>query len=111
MVVKKFNSASVGFRNQFPQGTRSIITDVQFTPAHNLGEQIDPFPGKYKALWDTGASSTTISNEIANRLNLPILNDDIEISCPSGIYKTKLYLLGIILPNNLVISDIQVVGT
>lgn len=62
------------------------------------------------ALWDTGATSTCISLDVVNQLQL-IPDGDIEIKTPSGISKQHTYLVDVILPNNVTIPDLMVIDS
>ena len=62
------------------------------------------------ALWDTGASGTTISEEIAKKLNLIPTGKQV-VHTPAGIKEVNTYLVDIILPNHVRIQDIKVCGS
>ena len=62
------------------------------------------------ALWDTGATSSCISKQVADALNLPITGYQ-HIRTPSGESTVNTYMVNIILPNNVLISDVRVCGT
>ncbi len=60
-----------------------------------------------KALWDTGATSTCISVEMATRLAL-VPTGIRNIMTPSGSSTVNTYLVDIILPNNVCVKDVEV---
>lgn len=62
------------------------------------------------AQWDTGASGTCISEEVANSLGLTSIGRR-NILTPSGGDIVEVYLVDIILPNNVTIKDATVIGT
>lgn len=63
-----------------------------------------------KAQWDTGASGTCISEELVSKLELIPTGKQI-IQTPSGSLDVNTYIIDIMLPNNLTITDVMVCGT
>lgn len=59
------------------------------------------------ALWDTGATGTCISTTVVKSLNL-IPTGKKNIRTPSGQSIVNTYLINILLPNNVRISDVEV---
>ena len=59
------------------------------------------------ALWDTGATKSCISMEVVEKLNL-IQTGMIQVVTPSGTSERKTYLIDIVLPNNVLINNLQV---
>ncbi len=88
---------------------RAVLTDVgvfQVTP--NPVEQKDITT--LKALWDTGATNTGVSLPIAKKLSLPIVSYT-QVSTGNGVVKdAPVYLVNVILPNNVIISNVQATG-
>ena len=60
-----------------------------------------------EAQWDTGASGTCISNAIASKLGL-VATGKKNIATPAGRTTVNTYLVSILLPNHVLISDIEV---
>ena len=60
-----------------------------------------------KALWDTGATGTCISKEVVTELGLQPVSQR-QVLTPSGHAVVNVYLVDIILPNNVVFKDIAV---
>jgi hypothetical protein len=98
-----------GFEVGIPASEKMLITPIQILPAHKPGESVIPFPGSIKALWDTGASASTISTSLATQFNLPVLGER-EMHGAGGIYKAKSYLAGLLLPNNILIPEMTLYG-
>lgn len=63
-----------------------------------------------KAQWDTGATGTCISKELADKLSLVPLGIQ-RIHTPSGIGMVKRYKADIFLNNELIIKDIDVIDS
>ncbi len=61
----------------------------------------------FSALWDTGATGTCISMDVVEKLGL-IPTGKKNIQTPSGTREVNTYLVGIILPNNVFIQDVEV---
>lgn len=62
------------------------------------------------AQWDTGASGTCISEDIASKLGLIPTGKQL-IRTPSGSSEVDTYLIDILLPNNVIVRDKMVCGT
>lgn len=62
------------------------------------------------ALWDTGATTTCISEAVAQQLNL-IPTGMMDIRTPSSTKSVKTYLVNVGLPNHLNVNDVQVCET
>lgn len=97
-------SFTVEYENIVPQ----LLTECGVCEAYL------PAPGKeppkvhsFKALWDTGASITTISKKVVAALGLtPIGFGD--VSHAGGTAKAGVYILNIILPNGLLSPPMRV---
>jgi len=62
------------------------------------------------AIWDTGATNTTISEQMADNLKLAVVSYT-PVSTAAGIIdKAPVYLLNVVLPNNVIIPNVQVTG-
>lgn len=62
------------------------------------------------ALWDTGATTTCISEGVAQQLNL-VPTGMMNIQTPSSTKAVKTYLVNVGLPNHLNVNDVQVCET
>lgn len=98
-----------GFQISFSVSERQLITPIEILPAHLQGEQPSPFPGSFKALWDTGATNSTISTSLAIRFGLDAIRDSYAHGV-GGRYKTKVYLAGLCLPNDIIIPELSLSG-
>jgi hypothetical protein len=80
-----------------------------------VSEAFDPADGElpcgrieYEATWDTGASSSMITQQIVDECGLkPIRKSSLQ--SVSGVQKTEVYLINIYLPGNVLFSQIPVV--
>lgn len=61
-------------------------------------------------LWDTGATCSAISMDVVSKLNLVPFGQQ-EIHTPSGTKTVNSYLVDIVLPNSLKISDWHVIDS
>lgn len=62
------------------------------------------------AQWDTGATKTCISSAVVDRLGL-IPTGQTMIKTPSGEKIFSLYVVDVLLRNNVIVKDIQVIGS
>ncbi len=108
----RFDSDEVicsGFQAKIPLSSRRIITTVQLMPPHMPGEAVQPFDQEYRGLWDTGATTSTIKDSLAKQLQLPCIGQQ-EMMGAGGPYIANIYLGGLVLPNNVVISSTKLSG-
>lgn len=63
-----------------------------------------------RALWDTGATGSCISSDMASSLNM-ISTGVKEIRTPSGSKEVNTYLVDVVLPNNVLVSGLEVCDT
>jgi hypothetical protein len=59
-----------------------------------------------RALWDTGATLSCISDRFANELSLEMV-DFVEIGSAVGVHRVPMYRANLSLPNNLVFHDME----
>ena len=64
-------------------------------------------PAIVNALWDTGATHSAITPQLAQRLNLPII-DITRVNSVNGIKESPVYKIDLILPNQVLVSAIRV---
>jgi hypothetical protein len=87
----------------------TIITPISFRQSQNLccrfnlkGNTVDIL-----ALWDTGAQGSCVNNRVAKLLGLTSIAQ-CEVAGINGIHRSNIYLADIMLPNNLIVTDVQV---
>ena len=61
-----------------------------------------------KALWDTGATQSCISDRMANDLSLEIVGF-VDISSAVGIHQVPVYCANLVLPNHLVFQEMELI--
>lgn len=66
-----------------------------------------PAPRKYRALWDTGATNTVITNKVATELGLPVRGTSM-VGHAQGSGIANNYLVNIVLPNKVGVSYLRV---
>lgn len=88
---------------------REMITPVQI--GHSFEQDIPevphPFVEKYKAVWDTGATVTCITEELAEKLSLVQSGTSFSFGVTGGAECNK-FLISLYLPNGLVIPELEV---
>jgi len=83
--------------------SRHLITPAKVGPANNRQNKIE-----IKALWDTGAAFSLITQEVAKQLNLKPLSKTM-ISTPSDKnVVSNVYLINLSLPNNTMFPNLKV---
>ena len=90
--------------------TRAFTTKAPALVNRLLNKAVISYNGTNEevfALWDTGATGTCISTEVAHQLGL-ISTGMKNIQTPSGSSQVNTYLVDIILPNNVRIPNVEV---
>ncbi len=87
----------------------SIVTQIQVSIAEELANifKIQQQFVEVTALWDTGATNTSISKRLAARLNLPPVSRR-TIQCAGQPYESNTYKVNLILPNHVAFQNITV---
>lgn len=95
--------------------TRTLVNEVYITQAVDPSSSSKP-PSptdlgakKYKAIWDTGATGTVISQRVIDECGLkPIGIETVNTASQKGVLTTA-YLTCIYLPNKMVIGELRVI--
>jgi predicted aspartyl protease len=87
----------------------SIFTQIQVSIAEELSDifKIQQQIVDVRALWDTGATNTSISKRLAAKLNLPPISRR-TIQCAGQPYESNTYKVNLILPNHVGFKNITV---
>jgi hypothetical protein len=90
-----------------------IVTDVGLTPAFDPKLQpvgkATPFSVQhFNALWDTGATSSMITNTTAKKLNLTSIGT-VMVNHAGGSSPSNTYLVNFYLPNKVAIAGVRVI--
>jgi hypothetical protein len=84
-----------------------IITDIQVCEPFDLENPPNPQPAvvKAKALWDTGATASVITSQLATQLGLKPVGQ-VVVSHAGGSGSSPTYLVNLILPNRVLITGV-----
>ena len=90
---------------------RRITTHSQISEGFESDTPADEFPKfkKVNALWDTGATSSCVSNQLASKLNLVPIGFE-KIYHANGESFVPTYLINIILPSETMFYCVHVLG-
>jgi predicted aspartyl protease len=86
--------------------TNRLITEVEVFPAHTQGSPL-PVGKKYKALYDTGATNSSVSPQVVADLNLPSIGAK-KVGVGGGELETTSHLVNIALPNKVMFQMMPV---
>lgn len=77
--------------------------------AISIASMVDPKPKyvEYVAIWDTGATSSVITKKIADDLGLQPIGMT-QVSTAGGLHDCNIYIVNIVLPNSITISNVRV---
>jgi hypothetical protein len=100
-----------GFVHRCSVSDRKLVTEVQIGSAFDplSEEKATLFPEEFTALWDTGSTSSAIRNDVAIKFGLPVIGP-VESSGVNGKFRTNLYLASLVLPNNIPVPEISLLG-
>ena len=91
------------FTCDYNKKVRQLITEVSLIKPQERAKNIK----QYNALWDTGATSSSITQEVVDNLKLEPI-DKVIVNHAGGNDECYVYLVNIILPNNVGISSVRV---
>lgn len=88
-----------------------LVSDVHISePFEESSMPLSPNPTKYKAIWDTGATNTAITQRVVEACNLkPTGMANIETA--KGTMTKPTYLVSVWLPNKVCIPQLRVAET
>jgi hypothetical protein len=86
---------------------REIVTPAKIGPSCPGERPYIPYAQEFLAIWDTGATQTTITEDLAKKLGLYKISEHmVEGVTGSAICNT--YLIALALPNGILIPEIEV---
>lgn len=95
----------------FTKNEKGIINVLRTQVDIIIDKKINPYycnkKEKYEAIWDTGATNTVISEDLAKELNLTSVGMT-KVSTAGGVREANKYVLGLKLPNKLSIENVMV---
>jgi len=95
------------FTRKYAELARVLDTSIQITAPRANGHTNSESPVFFKAIWDTGATNSVISDVVVKALNLlPI--GKVEVHTAGGSLTANVYLVNITLPNNITVPNVRV---
>jgi hypothetical protein len=98
------------FTSRYSAISNQLANDVKIASAVKPnGEDNFEFPSKmdFSALWDTGATCSLITPNVAKQLGLVSLGKG-HMKTPSGETQTNKYYINVLLPNNCAVQKLEV---
>ena len=86
---------------------RELVNDVEISQAFNPSSSKPPPLRQFKAIWDTGATNTGITQRVVNECGLKPI-DLAEVHTAGGIRKSQVYLVSVGLPSKVMITSLPV---
>lgn len=86
-----------------------LFVNVGITPPNTYQMNIQKVDDNYmfNGIWDTGASSTAISEDVVKKLNLPIVSM-MKVNTANGESVASVHIVDLYLPNRVVIPNLLV---
>lgn len=98
------------FTVSYPGRARVLVTEVLISKAFTPNsEKIDPKERKaqqYKAIWDTGADGTVITQRVVDECDLRPIGV-VTVKTTKGSFKTNSYLVNVWLPNRFMAANVE----
>lgn len=105
-MAQDFQAFTVKFSGKTDVLTSSVGVSIAFNP--NTSQENLPKITEISAIWDTGASCTVISKEVANQLNL-VPTGKITITGVNHTSEENTYFVNIYLPNKVMLMYVKIV--
>jgi hypothetical protein len=86
---------------------REIATPAKIGPSCPAGRPFVPYPQEFSAVWDTGATQTTITKNLAKKLGLYTIREQI-VAGVTGSALCNVYLIALSLLNGIVLPEVEV---
>ncbi len=88
---------------------RVIKTKARIRPAQSIIDlyKLPQAEAEVEAIWDTGATNTSISSHLAQQLNLKPVGK-VPVSAAGSRYLSNVYMIDIWLPNRVIVKDVRV---
>lgn len=105
MNKKDYMAFTVGWNGRASALVSEVGVSLPFDPATNLGLQ--PPILNYQAIWDTGATSSVVTKDVADKLGLKPISKT-EVHGVGGVKIENVYLVNIYLPNKVALPHVRV---
>jgi len=86
---------------------REIATPCKIGMSCPGNRKFAPYPQEFKAIWDTGATETTITEELSQKLGLCAISK-VMVGGVTGSALCNTYLIALALSNDIIIPEIEV---
>jgi len=100
----------LSFTSKYPGLSTVLINDVSISKAFDsLSEKVNSKNYKtksYKAIWDTGATGTVITQKVVDEFALSPIGV-VEVQTADGKKRTNSYLVNVWLPNRIIIPNVK----
>lgn len=87
--------------------SNELLVSEAFTPSAEQLKPQDHNAKKYKAIWDTGATNTAITQRVIDECGLKPIGVT-EVHTAAGKSKTNTYVVNVWLPNHVIIPNVEV---
>lgn len=106
MPIKNFQA----FTLRFDGRTNQLVTDIGISLPFNPQNQPNPIPpiNTFKAIWDTGATNSCITENVISALGLQPIGK-IPNHTANGVRESNQYLVNVYLPNKVAIPMVRVI--
>lgn len=83
-----------------------VLISKAFDPLSEKVNSKNYNPKSYKAIWDTGATGTVITQKVVDEFALSPI-DVVEVQTADGKTRTNSYLVNVWLPNKIIIPNVK----
>jgi predicted aspartyl protease len=101
--IKCFTTYSTGLNRVL---SNDVLISEAFTPAER-NNPTEHNAQRYKAIWDTGATNTAITQRVVDGCGLKPIGV-VEVHTAAGKFRTNKYIVNVWLPNRIIIPNVEV---
>lgn len=98
---------SKSFTTRYTGRANRLVTDVGIAIAFGNDEQRPTHTHTYKALWDTGATNTLVTQRVVTECNLTPRGFS-QVYTPSGSHESSTFFVSVWLPNRVIVPQVVV---
>lgn len=101
--IKSFTTYSPGLNSIL---NNEVLVSAAFPPTES-NNPTEHNAQTYRAIWDTGATNTAITQRVVDECGLKPIGV-VEVHTASGKFRTNKYIVNIWLPNRVIIANVEV---
>ncbi len=107
-MLSNSTTKSRSFTSTYNGWSNELVNSVKIAEAFAANQQTQAVPqSQYKALWDTGATNSVITQKVVDECGL-VATGIVDVHTAQGSHRTPTYWVSLFLPNLVIIPQLQV---